>query len=392
MEPIIKSILDSDLYKFSMQSAVLFGQGMGISYEGVGAKYRFINRGGTQFPTGFKEVLEEQIRQMANLALTDDEYLWMRRTCRFLKRSYLDYLRGYKFDPNEVQVTQRDGELIIDIRGGWVRTILWEVPLMAIISELYFRMTSKKPDAYWECRMVDKAEFFTEHKIPFADFGTRRRFSYNTQDALVRTMKEKCKYFIGTSNVHLAHKYDVKPIGTHAHEFFMAHGALFGFRLANRCALQSWVDQYQGNLGIALSDTFTTEVFFDDFDMLFAKLFDGIRHDSGSPYEFADKVIAHYKRLEIDPVSKTIVFSDGLTPQDAHQIQQYCRGKIRCSFGIGTNLSNDCGHIPLNMVIKLIEVRHKDKWIKTVKLSDVPGKETGDPKTIKICKKVMGLS
>jgi len=387
---IIQSILDTDLYKLTQQQAVLHGSGMGISYEEVNAGYEFINRANTPFPDGFADKVNEQVELMAGLALTDSEYWWMRRTLPFLNRSYLDYLHGYRFDPDEVHVSQIGSELKITIKGPWYRTILWEVPLMAIVSELYSEETGTV-DSEWEDRIHAKANYFDFHRLSFAEFGTRRRRSFFVQDSVVRIMSDECKYFIGTSNVFLAMKYGVKAIGTHAHEWFSAHAALFGYRLANFHALQAWVDEFQGDLGIALTDTFTTNVFFDAFGTKFAKLFDGVRHDSGCPLAFADKVVAHYRSLNIDPKMKTIIFSDGLNPEECKRIRDHVGDRIKCAFGIGTNLTNDCGHKALNMVIKLVEVKFRNHRINTVKLSDVPGKNTGDPNEIALCKSIYGL-
>jgi len=388
---IIQSILDTDLYKLTQQQAVLHGNSLGIAYEEVDAEYDFINRGNTEFPEGFAQKVMQQVELMADLSLTDQEYSWLERQLPFLKRSYRDYLRGYRFDPSEVQITQVDGALNIKVTGPWYRTILWEVPLMAIISELYFIETGKPMDAEWEDRIHEKARFFQQHAISFAEFGTRRRRSFFVQESVVSIMDGECNYFIGTSNVYLAMKYGVKAIGTHAHEWFSAHAALFGYRLANFHALQAWVDEYQGDLGIALTDTFTTDIFFEAFGTLFAKLFDGVRHDSGSPFQFADKTTAHYWNLGINPMTKTIIFSDGLNPHECLKIRDYCNNRVQCAFGIGTNLTNDCGHKALNMVVKLVKVKFRGHEINTVKLSDVPGKHTGDRGEIALCKGIYGI-
>jgi nicotinate phosphoribosyltransferase len=199
--------------------------------------------------------------------------------------------------------------------------------------------------------------------------------------------------FVGTSNVHLAHVFNTSPIGTEAHEWFMFHAAKYGFQMANELGLKHWADVYNGSLGTALCDTFTTEAFLKAFNMKYAKLYDGVRQDSGDPIKFAEKMIAHYQKLGIDPLSKTIVFSDSLTPEKAREINDWCRGKIKCSFGIGTNLSNDVGVTPLNMVIKMTAAKIEDsgKWIPTIKLSDASGKHTGDPKMIEVCKYLLNI-
>jgi nicotinate phosphoribosyltransferase len=267
---------------------------------------------------------------------------------------------------------------------------------MALISELYFKMTSQKP-----CSRVDreknnknKAMTFRMNGMHFADFGTRRRFSYEVQDEVISDFigtfsKEN---FVGTSNVHLAHKHDIRPIGTHAHEWFSFHAAKFGYKTANAMAMEAWVNVFRGDLGIALPDTFTTDSFFRSFDRKFAKLYDGVRHDSGDPIEFAQKAMAHYESLGIDPKDKTIIFSDNLNVEKAIEIKNFCRGKIKCSFGIGTNFSNDVGVKPLNMVIKMTEAKPEgEDWIPTIKLSDVEGKHTGDPKEIEIAKHILRI-
>lgn len=229
--------------------------------------------------------------------------------------------------------------------------------------------------------------------ITIADFGTRRRHSYDVQRIVVETMKQfGGKTFIGTSNVHLAMVTETKPIGTHAHEWFMFHAAKYGFKMSNPLALENWVAIYRGDLGIALSDTYTSEVFFKAFDKKFSKLFDGVRHDSGDPIEFTEKTINHYKSMGIDPVSKTIIFSDALDYEKVKRIESFCKGKIKASFGIGTNFTNDVGPSPLNIVIKMTEA-HPDQgeWNNVVKLSDDHGKYTGDSKTIELAKTILEI-
>jgi len=224
--------------------------------------------------------------------------------------------------------------------------------------------------------------------IPYADFGTRRRFSQDSHQALISDLlNEENSTLIGTSNVDLARKFNIKPIGTLAHEWFMFHAVLHGYQMANPAGIDAWVNVYHGDLGIALTDTFTTELFLSTFDTLYAKLFDGVRQDSGDPILFVDKIIRHYEKHHIDPSSKTIVFSDSLDIDKAVAIHEYCKGKIKDSYGIGTNLTNDVGVIPLNIVIKLSKCRTTaDKeWHNTIKLSDDRGKHTGDKEEIDYC-------
>lgn len=387
---IIKSLLDNDLYKLTMQNAVV------NLFPHSKVRYQFINRGGTQFPDGFAEKLRKEISKMADLRLTDDEKKFLKEKCYFLPPTYIDFLAGYKFDPSEIGVIQHGGDLQLSIEGYWYRTILWEVPLMALISELYFKMSDEQP--YEENKIKDivrkKAVKYNMLGIKIADFGTRRRYSFENHDRVVKALTNYGKASLtGTSNVYFAKKYGLTPIGTHAHEWFMFHAAKFGCKMANELALENWVNVYRGNLGIALSDTFTTDVFFRSFDTKFAKLFDGVRHDSGDPLEFADKTIAHYQKIKINPQSKVIVFSDGLNPETVEKITKHCRGRIGMSFGIGTNFTNDVGVKPLNIVIKITEAKPEGQtWIPTVKLSDVPGKHTGKKSAIETIKKVLQIS
>ncbi len=387
---MLKSLLDNDLYKFTMQNAVI------KHFPKAKVRFSFINRGKTAFPEGFGETLRAEIHKMEQLSLTLDEKKFLAETCNFLDPTYIDFLAGYKYNASEVGVIQKNGDLQISIEGYWYRTILWEVPLMALISELYFKMTGQ--ETYDEEKIKDiarkKAAGYKILGIKFADFGTRRRYSAQNHDRVVKELKSYgSKAFTGTSNVHFAHKYKTTPIGTHAHEWFMFHAAKYGFKMANQISLENWIDTYRGDLGIALSDTFTTEVFFKTFDKKFAKLFDGIRHDSGDAVEFADKTIKHYKKLGIDPLAKTIVFSDGLNPKEVERITKACRGKIGISFGIGTNFTNDVGVKALNMVIKITQAKPENQnWIDTVKLSDNVGKHTGDEKAILLCKSVLEIN
>ncbi|MCQ2253083.1 MAG: nicotinate phosphoribosyltransferase [Bacteroidales bacterium] len=384
---IINYITDNDLYKFTMQYGVI------SLFPLSQVKYKFINRGVDNFPEGFAERLQAEVNAMSNLSLSHEEYEFMRNRCYYLPPSYLDFLAAYRFNPNEVKISQTGGHLDIVIEGYWYRTILWEVPLMAMISELYFQMTGMEINSQEdrEAATAAKAQRYCELGVKVAEFGTRRRYSYQNHDDVVRVLK-KYDCFVGTSNVYMAMKYDTTPIGTHAHEWFMFHAAKYGTKYANRSGLEDWVKTYRGDLGIALSDTYTTDVFFRDFDTLFAKLFDGVRHDSGDAIEFAQKTIDHYKKLRINPLSKTIVFSDALNPDTVEKIAEFCKGKIGMSFGIGTNFTNDVGVKPLNMVIKLSHVKNDDNsWTEVVKLSDNPGKHTGNSEIVSHIKTELGI-
>lgn len=392
-ECIIRSILDSDLYKFTQQQAVV--ELCQRNY----VKYNFIMRGVTIFPDGFDVRLRQELKKMENLYLKPEEAVFLSLRCgSFLKPTYIDFLKSYRYDSSEIGIIQENGKLTLTITGYWYRTILWEVPLMALISELYFQMTGEKINSESERKTnnLDKGNKFHIHGMKVADFGTRRRYSYDNQLEVIKDL-QSCfdngnPFLVGTSNVHIAMKCGLTQIGTHAHEWFMFHAVEYGYTRANYRALENWVKVYEGDLGIALSDTFTTDVFFRVFDKKFAKLFDGVRHDSGDAFQFADKVVAHYKSLGINPNSKTIVFSDGLTTDLAVKLHKYCKEiGVMCSFGIGTNLTNDVGVKALNMVIKIVQVKVGDIWVDTVKLSDNPIKHTGTNEEIKLCKDTLRI-
>jgi len=386
---IIRSILDNDFYKFTMQNAVM------KHFPDAQVEYRFINRGAHEFPAGFDQVLQTHVENLSHLSLTKEEVRFLRINCPYLDAVYIDFLKGYQYDPSEVEIRQEGSNLEVVIKGPWYRTILWEVVILSLISELYYQETEKEG---WSMDKIrdearQKIEHYRKRKLFIAEFGTRRRHSLAVHDGVVKTLKEYGgEYFNGTSNVHLAQKYDLKPIGTHAHEWFMFHAARYGFKMSNTMALEHWVDVYRGDLGIALSDTYTSEVFFESFDKKFSKLFDGVRHDSGDPVEFAKQTIAHYERMKIDPRSKTIVFSDDLNPERVDRIADYCRGKIGMSFGIGTNFTNDTGLPPMNIVIKMTGAKPFNRgWIPTIKLSDEPGKHSGDQQMIELAKTLIEL-
>ncbi len=388
---MINSLLDNDLYKFTMQNAAM------KLYPHSKVKYKFINRGKDNFPKGFSKILQVKINDFAKIKLSKEEENYLRKKCHFLDPVYMDFLKGFRFNPDEVKIVQRSNKLSIEIEGYWYRTILWEVPLLSMVSELYFELTNKSEinQKKIEKLNISKAKKFEKLGAKFADFGTRRRFSFENQMNVVKTLKEYAPTtFTGTSNIHLAHKLNLTPIGTQAHEWFMFHAAKYGFKMANPIALGRWVDIYHGNLGIALSDTFTSEAFFESFDTMYAKLFDGVRQDSGDPVVFAKALVEHYKKLRIDPKLKTIVFSDGLNYDKVKNIEKKVNKLINTSFGIGTYLSNDIPDVtPLNIVIKMIAAApFGDDWISAIKLSDVSGKHTGNKKVIGLAKQVLGIN
>lgn len=383
---MITSLLDTDLYKLTMQNFVL------KTYPKAVVTYKFNNRNkDMKFNTLFLGHLAHAISELAKVRLTDSEEKFLREKCTYLDESYIQYLKNYKFDPREVRYTlDDDNNLDVFINGPWHSTILWEVPLMAIISELYFKYcdTDWKFDAkdIYE-KALHKAKTLTENRCVYADFGSRRRRSYETHKLVVDAMRTQAvNSFVGTSNVHLAHIFNIPPIGTMAHELIMGVSVLESMLHANRFALEKWDDVYKGNLAVALTDTFGTDAFFYNFDLRLAKLYN-VRHDSGDPINFANKVIEKYKSHRIDPQTKTIVFSDGLDVNEAIRIQNHCKGKIGAVFGIGTNFTNDfmkksapVVSKPLNMVIKLSTVNCRP----VVKISDSPTKAIGDKDALRV--------
>jgi nicotinate phosphoribosyltransferase len=386
---IITSILDTDLYKFTMQQAVI------QQFPDTVVRYELILRHARRFPRGFDGMLRDEIAAMADLAVRPEEAAFLGIACYYLKRPYIDFLNGYRFDPREVDVRPEGEGIRLVVEGSWYRTILWEVPLMALVSELYFTLGGEKALGAGEIAARNRAKAARLEALGarFSDFGTRRRYSRANHELVVAACRQYAPTaFVGTSNPLLAMRHGCKVIGTQAHEWYMAIAALYGYESANRIGMEKWVDVYQGDLGVALTDTFTTGVFFDTFATKYAKLFDGIRQDSGDPLEFARTAIRHYEALKIAPLDKTMVFSDSLDVDAVERIHAFCQGKTRDTYGIGTHLTNDVGVVPLNMVIKLVGVKVKDRWAATVKLSDNSGKHTGPAEAVAQCKKTLRLA
>lgn len=384
---IIHDFLDNDLYKFTAMNAIQ------KKFPDSEVVYRFVNRGNTSFPPGFADALKKEVEAMAGVVLSKENEKFMRAKCYYFDSVFFDLLKGFRFNPAEVKVSQEGGKLDVEIRGLWYRTVLWEVPLMAMISELYFRMTGQVARDL-ERNATEKARAFADIKAEISEFGTRRRYSFDVQDRVIGILKENMKGLLnGTSNVYFAMKYDLIPMGTHPHEWFMYHGAHFGYRSANALALENWVDVYDGYLGIALTDTYTSDNFFNSFDTKYAKLFDGLRWDSGDPFEFTEKALEHYRKHRVDPKSKTIVYGDALDLEGVKKIKAFVNGRLHDVYGIGTYLTNDVGVTPLNMVIKLFECRPKgsEVFLPAVKLSDVEGKHTGYPDEVDLCLRMLRL-
>lgn len=389
---IIQSVLDTDLYKFTTSYAY------SKLYPRAYGQFRFIDRGKTTYPQGFAEELKKEIQEMSKLALTKDEANFLYRELPYLPPTYIDFVRGFRFDPEEVKVDQdAEGHLSIIAEGLLYRVTLWETPILALVSELYYKMLGAQPDMeYTERTIISKARKLAEHGITFSMFGMRRRFSAAIEDRVTELLKEHAAgYLFGTSNVYYAYKHGLRVSGTHPHEWIQFHGAMFGYKMANYMAMEDWINVYDGDLGTVLTDTYTTDVFMRNFSKKHAMLFTSLRHDSGDPLQFTEKVIARYRELRVDPTIKYIIFSDGLDPERAIEIANYCKGRIGASFGIGTNFSNDVGNgvRPMNIVMKLwkCKMTEKERWNPCVKLSDVDGKHTGEPEEIELAQRTLGL-
>ena len=390
--PIIQSVLDTDLYKFTTSYAY------SKLYPRAYGQFRFIDRGKTRYPQGFADALKKELQAMSELALTKDEANFLSRELPYLPPTYIDFVRGFRFDPEELQVTQdEEGYLSIVAEGLLYRVTLWETPILALVSELYYQIMGQKPDlAYTEETIIRKAKQLSEANITFSMFGMRRRFSAAIEDLVTKLLKEHSgENFFGTSNVYFAYKHGLRVSGTHPHEWIQFHGAMFGYKMANYMAMEDWINVYDGDLGTVLTDTYTTDVFMRNFSKKHAMLFTSLRHDSGDPLCFTEKVITRYRELRVDPTIKYIIFSDSLDPARAIEIANYCRGRIGASFGIGTNLSNDVGNgvRPMNIVMKLwkCKMTEKERWHPCVKLSDVDGKHTGEPEEIELAQRTLGL-
>ncbi|WP_185855905.1 nicotinate phosphoribosyltransferase [Blattabacterium cuenoti] len=388
---IVSSLLDNDFYKFTMQNAII------KLFPLAKAKYEFINRGKHSFPKNFSDLLKENLQEMASLKLSNDERKFLEKNCPYLDSTYLDFLNTYQYNPKEVFISQNGKDIHMSIEGLWSSTILWEVPLMATISELYYQLTGKKciSDNKIILLTKEKLEKYKKLNVKIGEYGTRRRYSYKVQKLVLNFLKEKGNsVFIGSSNVHLSRIFSKKPIGTHGHEWVMFHAAKYGFNIADQIAMENWLNIYGKNLRIALSDTYTTSVFLKNFDKKLANLFEGVRHDSGNPILFTNEIIKHYKKLKINPLKKKIIFSDNLNPNKVATISSFCKKKINPFFGIGTNFTNDVGLPSMNMVIKMVKTlpkTKKKKWISVVKLSNVKEKSTGDKNLISLAKKILRI-
>lgn len=386
MSAIIHSLLDTDLYKFTMLQVVLhkFPQTHSVYH------FRCRNLEDTVYPlTDILADLNQQLDYLCQLQFKDHELQYL-RSLRFIKSDFVDYLELFQLKRRFIQASiDAEGRLDIWVEGPMVQAMMFEIFVLAIVNELYFRRI--RSDAVLlegERRLQAKMLLLKQYQQqqnpndpPFlvSDFGTRRRYSYEWQKHVIAEFHQAAPHiFRGTSNVLIAKELGITPIGTMAHEFLQAFQALdVRLRDFQKAALETWVQEYRGDLGIALTDVVGMDAFLRDFDLYFAKLFDGLRHDSGDPYEWGDKAYAHYKKLKVDSKSKMLTFSDGLNLEKVWDLHHYFKDRFQVSFGIGTNLTNDMGQTPLNIVLKLVECNGQS----VAKISDSPGKTMTDNDT-----------
>ncbi|UCF90547.1 MAG: nicotinate phosphoribosyltransferase [Desulfobacterales bacterium] len=391
---MVRSLCDTDFYKLTMMQVVLH------KFASAWVRYAFKWRNWDQMHLNcslqdFKSKIDAKIDRLCELRFQEDELKYL-AAILFFKVDFIEYLRLFQLNRSYITTHVANDELKINIEGPWLNTILFEVPVLSIVSATYTEMNGLDAAAWRQegrKRLQDKVTYLEKAVPPgqgfkFADFGTRRRASYEWQEEVLQYLISHCgEKLVGTSNVRFAMKLGIKPIGTMAHEFLQAHQQL-GPRLVDsqKVALQSWADEYRGELGIALSDTMGFDKFLKDFDRFFSLLFDGCRHDSGDPVSWTEKLIAHYKKMRIDPGSKAAVYSDGLTMETAVDLFRRFHSQIKTSFGIGTYLTNDCGFVAPQVVIKMVACNRKP----VAKVSDSGDKGMcEDPEFLDYLKKVI---
>lgn len=370
--PIVKTFLDTDVYKFYMQQAIFY------HYKNVDVVAEFVCRG-NNFLGCYSSVLSEQISMMRSLSLSEEEYIYM-TSFPFFQKEYLHWLRKFRYNVSQVQINNYKGQLHIRISGLWQEVILWEVPILALISEVFHRnfypeVTPKSAVQYLDDKLT---KFFNNTKdidlsrLKIVDFGTRRRFSYDVQYSIVKRLKKNFPFLIGSSNYHIARILKINPVGTQAHEWFQAHQQIeSNLKNSQILALETWLYQYKNHLNIALTDSITMDAFLNDFNLYLSSSYQGIRHDSGDPIKWGEKALKHYEKLGIDPSTKTLLFSDSLDLESIISLYKKFSGRINVIFGIGTKLTCDIPYVkPLNIVIKLVECNGKP----VAKISDSPGK------------------
>ena len=386
MKPVVNHFTDNDLYTFTCQYYIL------ETYPRAEVEYTFYDRNRQKYPEGFAALLQEQVNHMKDVVVTDAEIDFMKSRCQFLPQWYFTFLRGYRFHPGEVSVNQdKDGFLDISVKGKWFSTIMWEMPLLSCISELMHSLNGDL-DRYdaglEEKRARAKTERIFGGGLVLGDMGTRRRLSFAHQDMVIRVMKEVWESrtdwpgkFTGTSNVWLAMKYDLVPLGTMSHQLISFEENVSGLFECNFNVMKKFSDVYDGDNGIYLYDCFGDKVFFSNLSKRMAMMYKGLRVDSGDEFEQTEKIIAKYKELGIDPATKQVCYSNGLNIEKALEIHRYVDGRVQDSYGVGTFLTCDVvGCEPMNIVVKLTRGRITEKrsWHDCVKLSCNPSKTLGN--------------
>jgi nicotinate phosphoribosyltransferase len=388
---IITSLLDTDLYKFTMMQVVLH------HFPGATVEYRFRCRTPDVNLAPYVDEIRAEVHKLCQLRFSEDELDYLRRM-RFIKSDFVDFLALFHLNEKYISINpspKGNGEIDIVIDGPWLHTIPFEIPVLAIVNEVYFRNTQRQPDYQMgRDRLREKIELLGARPeladCKIADYGTRRRFSKLWHEEVVLTLMSGIGgQLAGTSNVYLAKKHGLTPLGTMAHEYLQACQAL-GPRLRDSqiYGFETWAKEYRGDLGIALSDVYGMKAFLRDFDMYFCKLFDGARHDSGDPFEWGEALLRHYEENRCDPRTKVLVFSDALDIPKVLQLYERFRGRCRLAFGVGTNLTNDLGYRPLQIVIKMVRCNGQP----VAKLSDSPGKNMcGDKAYLAYLSQVFGI-
>jgi nicotinate phosphoribosyltransferase len=376
---IISSLLDTDLYKFTMMQVVLH------HFPQAQVEYRFKCRNPGVPLAPLVEQINDEVLQLCTLRFREKELQYL-RSLRFIKSDFVDFLGLFQLNAKYIQIKASttaglENEIEISVKGPWLHTILFEIPVLAIVNEIFFRTTQRLPSyETGRARLQEKISLLNADEdldeIRIADYGTRRRFSRLWHEEVLLGLQQNLgAKFAGTSNVYFAMKHGMTPLGTMAHEYLQACQAL-GPRLrdSQTFAFESWAREYRGDLGIALADVYGFDAFLRDFDMYFCKLFDGARHDSGDPFAWGERLISHYEGHRVDPKTKTFVFSDGLTVPLSIQLYRRFQGRAKTAFGIGTNLTNDLGYTPLQIVMKMVRCNGQP----VAKLSDAPEKTMCD--------------
>ena len=386
---IIESLLDTDLYKFTMMQCVLH------QFPGASVEYRFRCRNEGIDLRPYIDEIKAEVDHLCSLRFKEDELEYL-RSLRFIKDDFVEFLSLFQLKRKYIDISEKDGQLSITIKGPWLHTILFEIPVLAIVNETYFRHIAPNIEKTEGFRRLDAKIKMIENEpdrelISISDFGTRRRFSRVWQKQVLEILKARLPHeFAGTSNVLYAKELNLIPMGTMAHEYLQACQAL-GPRLrdSQTYAFEMWAKEYRGDLGIALTDVYGIDPFLKDFDMFFCKLFDGVRQDSGDPESWGERMIEHYKANRCDPRTKTFIFSDSLTFERLIRLFRRFKGRVKLGFGVGTNLTNDLGPEPLNIVIKMVRANGQP----VAKISDTPGKSLcDDPSYLAYLKQVFGMS